>query len=109
VTYFNAGWNSVRETLRKVRRFPHLLTFLIAYMFYWDGAQTIINMAGVFSVSVLKLTTQDVLIVFVIDQFVAFLGAAIAGRVSNSIGPKKTALGEYCFVFHSWKWWSFPT
>ena len=55
VTYFNAGWNSVRETLRKVRRFPQLLTFLIAYMFYWDGAQTIINMAGVFSVSVLSL------------------------------------------------------
>ena len=96
VTYFNAGWNSVRETLRKVRRFPQLLTFLIAYMFYWDGAQTIINMAGVFSVSVLKLTTQDVLIVFVIVQFVAFLGAVIAGRVSNSIGPKKTVLG--CIV-----------
>ena len=96
VTYFNAGWNSVRNTLKKVRKFPQLLTFLIAYMFYWDGAQTIINMAGVFSVSVLKLTTQDVLIVFVIVQFVAFLGAVIAGRVAKSIGPKKTVLG--CIV-----------
>ena len=96
VTYLNAGWNSVRSTLKKVRKFPQLLTFLIAYMFYWDGAQTIINMAGVFSVSVLKLTTQDVLIVFVIVQFVAFLGAVIAGRVAKSIGPKKTVLG--CIV-----------
>ena len=96
VTYLNAGWNSVRNTLKKVRKFPQLLTFLIAYMFYWDGAQTIINMAGVFSVSVLKLTTQDVLIVFVIVQFVAFLGAVIAGRVAKSIGPKKTVLG--CIV-----------
>ena len=99
VTYLNAGWNSVRNTLKKVRKFPQLLTFLIAYMFYWDGAQTIINMAGVFSVSVLKLTTQDVLIVFVIVQFVAFLGAVIAGRVAKSIGPKKTVLGCIILFF----------
>ena len=36
------------KTLKKIRKFPFLLYFLVAYIFFWDGLQTLINMSAAF-------------------------------------------------------------
>ena len=69
------------KTLKKIRKFPFLLYFLIAYIFFWDGLQTLINMSAAFFTEVLLLDQTQVLIVFLVVQFVAYFGAKLAGNL----------------------------
>ena len=75
-------------TLKKIRKFPFLLYFLISYIFFWDGLQTLINMSAAFFTEVLLLDQTQVLIVFLVVQFVAYFGAKLAGNLATKIGQK---------------------
>ena len=86
--YLSAGWKTNLNTLRKVRKFPFLLYFLISYIFFWDGLQTLINMSAAFFTEVLLLDQTQVLIVFLVVQFVAYFGAKLAGNLATKIGQK---------------------
>ena len=77
------------KTLKKIRKFPFLLYFLISYIFFWDGLQTLINMSAAFFTEVLLLDQTQVLIVFLVVQFVAYFGAKLAGNLATKIGQKK--------------------
>jgi len=90
--YLSAGWKTNINTLKKIRKFPFLLYFLLAYIFYWDGAQTVINMAGPFFSEVLLLDQTSIIIVYLIVQFIAFGGARLAGYLAGKIGQKNTLL-----------------
>ena len=76
------------KTLKKIRKFPFLLYFLVAYIFFWDGLQTLINMSAAFFTEVLLLDQTQVLIVFLVVQFVAYFGAKLAGNLATKIGQK---------------------
>ena len=75
-------------TLKKISKFPFLLYLLISYIFFWDGLQTLINMSAVFFTEVLLLDQTQVLIVFLVVQFVAYFGAKLAGNLATKIGQK---------------------
>ncbi len=75
-------------TLKKISKFPFLLYFLVSYIFFWDGLQTLINMSAVFFTEVLLLDQTQVLIVFLVVQFVAYFGAKLAGNLATKIGQK---------------------
>ena len=75
-------------TLKKISKFPFLLSVLISYIFFWDGLQTLINMSAVFFTEVLLLDQTQVLIVFLVVQFVAYFGAKLAGNLATKIGQK---------------------
>ena len=75
-------------TLKKISKFPFLLYFLISYIFFCDGLQTLINMSAVFFTEVLLLDQTQVLIVFLVVQFVAYFGAKLAGNLATKIGQK---------------------
>ena len=70
-------------TLREMRNYPMTLTFLLAYLFYNDGIQTVIYAASTYGEKQLGFD-QDVLIATILlIQFVAFGGALLlrpAGR-----------------------------
>ena len=99
INYFSQGWKTNLNTLRKIRRFPFLLYFLVAYLFYWDGAQTVINMAGPFFSEVLLLDQTQIIIVYLIVQFIAFGGARLAGYLCGRIGQKKTLVFTILLFF----------
>ena len=86
--YISAGWKNNLVTLSKIRKFPFLLYFLVAYLFFWDGLQTLINMSAAFFTEVLLLDQTQVLIVFLVVQFVAYFGAKLAGNLATKIGQK---------------------
>jgi UMF1 family MFS transporter len=68
--------------------------FLIAYLFYNDGVQTVINSAGLFLSQELFVargldTDRSVLLIaYIIAQFVAFFGAIIFERVAHYSSSK---------------------
>ncbi len=77
-------------TLRSIRNYPQTLLFLLAYLFYNDGIQTVIGAASVYGNKELGLATSFLIAAILVVQFVAFGGALLFGRIAASYGSKRT-------------------
>jgi UMF1 family MFS transporter len=80
-------------TLEELRNYPVALTFLLAYLFFNDGIQTVISQASVYGVEELGFPQGTMLGVYLLVQFVAVGGALLFGRIAASRGAKNTILG----------------
>ena len=80
-------------TLRDMRNYPMTLTFLLAYLFYNDGIQTVIGSASVYGEKQLGFATEVLIATILLVQFVAFGGALLFGRLARSRGSRKVILG----------------
>jgi UMF1 family MFS transporter len=92
------GFGEVWQTLKELRRLRYTMLFLIAYLFYNDGIQTVILQASVF-ISYELFTSKGLpadnsflIIIFGIAQISAFAGALIFERISRVIGAKRTVI-----------------
>ncbi len=73
-------------TLKDLRNYPMTLTFLVAYLFYNDGIQTVIFAASTFGEKQLKFDTSVLIGTILLIQFVAFGGALLFGRLAARHG-----------------------
>jgi MFS transporter, UMF1 family len=80
-------------TLRDARRFPVTLTFLVAYLFYNDGIQTVITASSVYGQEQLGFDRSVLIATILLVQFVAFGGALLFGRIATRAGSRRTILG----------------
>lgn len=87
------GFRQVRTTLRGMRAFPLTLFFLVAYLVYNDGIQTVISLASVYGAEELELDQSVLVVTILIVQFLAFGGALLLGAVARRVGAWKTVLG----------------
>jgi UMF1 family MFS transporter len=87
------GLKQVVGTLGSVRRFPMLFIFLVAFLVYNDGVQTVITQAGPFAQEAFNITAEDLMLVVLMIQFVALPGALGVGWISERVGPYRTLLG----------------
>jgi len=98
--YYTIGFSELRGTFRELARLPQTLKYLIGYLFYNDGIQTVLAMASVFLSQELftpeqRLAGADqtfVLEIFLMVQFVAFLGALFFERIAATVGTKNAIL-----------------
>ncbi|HEY3409775.1 MAG TPA: MFS transporter, partial [Propionicimonas sp.] len=81
------------DTFRDMRNYPQTVLFLLAFLFFNDGIQTVIVQSSLYASAELGMQTQQVLITFLLTQIVAFGGALLFGRVAAIIGAKKTVIG----------------
>jgi UMF1 family MFS transporter len=80
-------------TLRELRGFPQTLTFLVAYLFYNDGIQTVIYAASTYGEKTLKFDKTVLIATILMIQFVAFGGALYFGRLAQRFGAYRSILG----------------
>ena len=80
------------QTLKDLRDYPVTLTFLVAYLFYNDGIQTVIFAASVYGEKQLGFEKSTVLSAFLVVQFVGILGALVFGKVAERAGSRKVIL-----------------
>ena len=73
-------------TLRETRRYPMTLTFLLAYLFYNDGIQTVIGVASTYGAKQLGFDQSVLIATILLIQFVAFGGALFFGRLAGRVG-----------------------
>lgn len=83
----------VWHTLNNVRNYSVLSIFLLAFLVYNEGIQTVMSQASVFAQEPpLKMTTAELGLVVLMIQFVAFPAALGVGWVSDRMGAKTTLL-----------------
>lgn len=92
-------WNFTRfgisRTLRTARQtagYGNLLLFLLAFMFYNEGIQTVINMATIYGTRELKLPNSALMFTLLIIQFVAMFGSFLFGKIAGRIGTKRAIM-----------------
>lgn len=79
-------------TLKDMRRYPMALTFLVAYLFFNDGIQTVIASSTVYGTKELDFPVNVMLAVFLLVQFVAVFGAVAFGKAAARFGAKHAIL-----------------
>jgi len=86
------GFKELKTTINDIRKYPDTLKFLIAYLFYNDGIQTVIAISGTYAILELELTEISLVIAILIVQVTALSGALILAKLSNRIGAKRVIL-----------------
>jgi MFS transporter, UMF1 family len=93
-----AGLAHVAATVRELWRLPQTFRFLVAYMLYNDGIQTVISTASVFLAQELFVARglaadESFLIGLVLTiQFIAFFGALLFERLARIVQTKNAIL-----------------
>ncbi|MER6156562.1 MFS transporter [Streptomyces sp. NPDC001868] len=88
------GLRRLAETVRDMRRHPLTLGFLLAYLVYNDGIQTVISQASVYGSEELDLEQSTLIVAVLLVQILAVGGALGMGRLSRRYGAKRTILGS---------------
>ncbi len=99
----------------EIKKYPALLLFLLAFLFYNDGIQTIIVVAAIFAREELGLSQGTILSCFLMIQFVAMPGTLLFGRLAEIYGAKRSLylalllfilVTVYAyFINHAWEFW----
>jgi UMF1 family MFS transporter len=79
-------------TLRDLRKYPMTLTFLVAYLFFNDGIQTVIYEASTYGSKQLKFDQTVLIATILLIQFVAWGGALWFGRLAGRYGSYRSIL-----------------
>ncbi len=97
-SYLTIGFSELGRTFRELARLRYTLRYLIGYLLFNDGIQTVISMASVFMAQELFIarglkTDQSFLLgIFLMVQFVAIFGALLFERLAYAIKTKNAIL-----------------
>jgi MFS transporter, UMF1 family len=89
---FASSFGQLGKTLKDMRNYPVALTFLLAYLFFNDGIQTVISQASLYGEDELGFELGTVLATYLLVQFVAVGGAIAFGRAAARYGSKRVIL-----------------
>jgi UMF1 family MFS transporter len=90
--YFREGYRRLRHTFHQMKSFRELGKFLIAYLIYNEGIETVIIMASIFGAQVLGMETNELILFFLMVQGIAFIGSMVFGFLADAIGNKRTVM-----------------
>ncbi|GHH75991.1 MFS transporter [Streptomyces sulfonofaciens] len=88
------GWRQLAATLGDMRRRPLTFAFLLAYLVYSDGIQTVISQASLYGAEELRLSQSTLITAVLLVQVLAVGGALGTGRLARAYGARRTILGS---------------
>lgn len=80
------AWAQVRHTLGHLPQLPDLKRFLICTVLYQAGIQAVITLAAIYASQVFQFTTQRTILLVLVVNITAALGAFLFGHVQDRIG-----------------------
>jgi MFS transporter, UMF1 family len=79
-------WQRVMQTLRQTARFRDLRRFLVCILFYQAGIQAVIALAAIYATEAMKFTFVDTIILILVVNITAAIGAFSFGYLQDAIG-----------------------
>lgn len=92
LAFIRLGIDRTVATALRVRRYSHLLLFLVAFMIYDDGIQTVITMATIYGAEEIGLDASVLMLTLLIIQCIALFGALLFSRLGERITAKRALL-----------------
>ncbi|MBI4607374.1 MAG: MFS transporter [Candidatus Rokubacteria bacterium] len=95
------GFTQTQATLRRILAMAALRRFLLAYLFYEDGINTVVYVSAIFAMHTLGFERGEVIVLYLIVQLSALVGAWVWGRPTDFKGPKvvvMVTLVQWCLV-----------
>jgi MFS transporter, UMF1 family len=80
----------VAQTLRHAREFKDLLRFLGCIVLYQSGVQTVIALAAIYAEEAMGFTTQDTIVLVMLVNITASVGAFLFGQWQDRLGHRRT-------------------
>lgn len=90
--YVKHAFERLYDTAQHARKFKEAGKLVIARMVYNDGLVTIIGMASIYASAVLGMPLDEVLVMAIVLNVFAGIGALSLGYLDDRIGGKKTIL-----------------
>jgi UMF1 family MFS transporter len=90
--YFRSGYRRLQHTFHRIKSFRELTKFLVAFLIYNEGIETVIVMASIFGAEVLGMETNELILFFLMIQGLAFVGSMIFGVLADAIGNRRTVI-----------------
>jgi UMF1 family MFS transporter len=86
------GLRRTLDTTRRVSQLRHLAVFLVGFMLYNEGIQTVIVMATIYGKEELDLPIEVLMITLFVIQLVAMGGALGFGKLAERIGARRAIM-----------------
>jgi len=87
-----AGCKRLGRTFSEIRRYRQLIRFLIAYLLFNDGIETVIIMASIFGAIEVGMSAGAIVGFFIMVQAAALSGAFLFGWIADWFGNRNTLL-----------------
>ena len=101
VSAAKVAYGQVFTTFKEIKRFKILAMYLLAYLLFYDGVNTIASMASAYGDSVLRLSLQLNIYLLLTVNIVAIPMTLLFGKLANAKGTKfalMLSLIIYCCV-----------
>jgi UMF1 family MFS transporter len=85
-----SAWAQVRHTLGHLERLPDLKRFLICTVLYQAGTQAVITLAAIYASQVFHFDTQRTIMLVLVVNITAAIGAFVFGHVQDRLGHVNT-------------------
>ncbi len=85
-SYVHIGFSRLRRTLAEAHRFTDLFRFLVTVTVYSCGVNTVVVLAAVYAQQVMGFDTQDSLVLILVVNVTAALGAFAFGWLQDRFG-----------------------
>ena len=84
------AFRNLFQTLRDARRYPGVMTFILASFLYQDAIGTIVSFMAIYAVKAMKFADGTETTLFLVLTIPAIFGSYAAGRLVDRIGAKRT-------------------
>jgi UMF1 family MFS transporter len=92
------GVGDVFRTIRNLRRYKDLFLFLLAFLCFNQGIETVISNAAPFGSTVAGMSENEIIVCYLAIQVVAAVGAFLFGRFAEHAGSKRV-IGLSLFIW----------
>jgi len=79
-----------RSTANELRNYPQIIRFLLARLVYNDGLVTVFAFGGIYAAGSLNFTFDEIMVLGIVLNITAGLGAFLMGYLDDKVGGKKT-------------------
>ncbi|SFF14280.1 MFS transporter [Nitrosomonas sp. Nm166] len=87
--FIQAGFERLKITLHHANMHTDLFRFLIALTTYYSGIHIVIVLAAVYAQEVMGFKTQDTIILMMVVNITAAIGAFLFGHLQDQIGSRR--------------------